>query len=224
MISDAVRARVERWYGRPATVVYPPVDVDYYVAAALGEKARQDYVLGVSRWISYKRMDLVIEAAAAVGRPAVIVGAGPERARLHALAQTVDVPVTFVESPSDDELRALYRQAAVLVFPAEEDFGIVPVEAQAAGTPVVALRRGGSLETVLPGVTGCLVDDQGAEQLAEGIEVAVSLDLTTAAARDHVRQFSVASFKRGVRGVDSAVRTSRHGDLRCLSRPVRSAD
>lgn len=198
-ISNVVRKRIEQFYERDAEVVFPPVDTEFFGAPAEhgAERAREPFVLGVSRWIRYKRLDLVIEAGSRVGLPVVIAGHGPGEAELRAIAAQARVPVTFEHRPSDERLRELYRSAATLVFPAEEDFGIVPVEAQAAGTPVVALARGGSLDTVADGVSGALVHEQSAAAFAAGIERALGIDARTEAQRRHVDRFSVDAFDRG---------------------------
>jgi glycosyltransferase involved in cell wall biosynthesis len=194
-ISTVVVDRIQQFYGRDAEVVFPPVDVDFFREP--DDVERSDYVLGVSRWIRYKRLDLVIAAAELAGRPAVIAGSGPMEAELRALAEHASVPVTIVRSPTDTQLRRLYRGASVVVFPADEDFGIVPVEAQAADTPVVALRSGGSLDTVLHGSTGMLVEDQDALSFAEAIERAATL--RPSLHPDHVEKFSVGTFRTAFR-------------------------
>lgn len=197
-ISGVVRERIEEFYGREATVVFPPVDTDFYTPAIDGsaDRSADPFVLGVSRWIPYKRLDIVIDAAAKLGLPAVIAGHGPGEGELRALAERASVPVTFERRPSDERLRDLYRSAAVLVFPAEEDFGIIPVEAQAAGTPVVALARGGSLDTVHDGVTGVLVAEQSATAMAEGIERALAMNVPPEKFAAHAERFSAAAFRR----------------------------
>jgi glycosyltransferase involved in cell wall biosynthesis len=197
-ISNVVRERIEEFYDREAEVVFPPVDTEYFAAAPGGDAAaREPFVLGVSRWIRYKRLDLVIDAASRLGLPAVIAGHGPGEAELRTLADRAGVPVTFERRPSDERLRELYRTAAVLVFPAEEDFGIVPVEAQSAGTPVVAYARGGSLDTVDDGVSGALVHEQTAEAFAAGIERVLGMEPNAAGRREHAERFSVEAFRRG---------------------------
>jgi glycosyltransferase involved in cell wall biosynthesis len=160
--SSEVAARIRRFWGREATVIHPPVDVDFFRPPRPQDyrlELPRNFVLGASRWIPYKRLDLVMEAGRASGRPVVIAGAGPEEVALRRRASQMPAgAVTFVASPTAQQLRELYARADVYCFPAHEDFGMMPLEAQACGTPVVALRRGGSLETVVDGVTGELVD------------------------------------------------------------------
>jgi glycosyltransferase involved in cell wall biosynthesis len=154
-----VRARLRRFWRRDARVIHPPVDVGYYAAAPAAVRAQErTYLLGVGRWIPYKNFDLAIAIADAAGVPLVIAGSGPAEPALRRAAARATVPVTFEHRPSRERLRELYWGARALLFPAHEDFGIIPVEAQACGTPVVGVRRGGLLETVLDGETGYLVD------------------------------------------------------------------
>ncbi len=198
-ISTAVCGRIAEFYGREATTVFPPVDIDFFGAEPPADDpapTNEPYVLGVSRWIPYKRLDIVIAAGDAAGLPVVIAGGGPDEAVLRDAAARARVPVTFVHNPDDERLRRLYRGAAVLVFPAEEDFGIIPVEAQAAGTPVVALGRGGSLDTVRPGETGVLVSSQEVDEVADGIRCAVGMPRSPDAFAAHVATFSVPSFRQ----------------------------
>lgn len=190
--SRAVADRVKQHWHRECTVIAPPVRVEYF-----GERsdlpATRDYVLGVGRWVSYKNLDLVVEVGDKVGLPVKIAGRGEDKARIVAAAEVARIPVQLIESPSDEVLRGLYRNAAVLVFPTVDDFGIVPVEAQAAGTPVVAPRRGGALDTVLDGVTGILTADLDPVSMAEAAVAAMGL--SEAACREHSNEFSRARFK-----------------------------
>lgn len=198
-ISTEVQRRIARFYGRDSRVIFPPVDTSFFSAPAadLPIDIERDYVLGVSRWIPYKRLVLVIEAGERVGLPVVIAGDGPLAPALTAKAERASVPVRLVRRPSDEMLRSLYSKAAVVVFPPEEDFGIVPVEAQAAGTPVVALAAGGSLDTVLDGDTGALVAEQTAEAFADGIRRA--LGIGTVQASEHIARFSPGVFRSELR-------------------------
>jgi glycosyltransferase involved in cell wall biosynthesis len=201
-ISRAVCDRIGEYYGREARVIYPPVDIDFFRADDQPVDRRdrtadeEPYLLGFSRWIPYKRLDLVIAAGERLGMPVVIAGHGPGEPDLRAQAERASVPVRLECKPSDERLRELYRNAAAFVFPAEEDFGIVPVECQAAGTPVVAYARGGSLDTVRDGVTGALVESQDADAFADGTRRALALSLDSTTARGHVEQFSSRAFRR----------------------------
>lgn len=157
--SQEVRARIQRYWRRDATVINPPVDVDFFSAAPVADRSQsRDYLLGVGRWIPYKNFDLVVAIAEAAGMPLVIAGSGPEENNLRRAAARAGVPVSVETRPDRDRLRQLYWGARALVFPVHEDFGIIPVEAQACGTPVLGLRRGGLLETVVDGESGFLVD------------------------------------------------------------------
>lgn len=154
-----VRARIRRYWGRDAEVIHPPVDVDFFAAAPESDRNQpRDYLLGVGRWIAYKNFDLIIAIADAAALPLVIAGSGPLEHQLRRVAERARVPVRFEIRPDRARLRRLYWGARALLFPVHEDFGIIPVEAQASRTPVLGLRRGGLLETVVDGETGLLVD------------------------------------------------------------------
>ncbi|RIX26684.1 glycosyltransferase [Amnibacterium setariae] len=215
--SEFVRARVEAAWRRDAVVINPPVDVDRIMEGApwadrveAAEREVLDslpdvFVLGASRFVSYKRLDLVIRAGEAAGLPVVLAGEGPLRPELEELAAQAGVPVHFVERPSSPLLYALYEAAAVFVFPAVEDFGMMPVEAMAAGAPVVANGLGGARESVTPGVSGVLVDGFAAGELREAVDAAMSLD--RASIPDTVRRFSVPRFQERIdRWVGEGVR------------------
>ena len=210
-ISHYVAGRIRRYYNREATVVYPPVDTDFYHpdSAVPGR-----YALVVSALVPYKRLDLAIDACRIAGVPLKIVGDGPDRGMLerHAAAGrsgTVGTigttgavepsgsppgQVEFLGRRSDEELRALYRGAAVVMLPGEEDFGIVPLEAQACGRPVVAYARGGALETVVPGETGFLVEDPSPAAFADAVRRAMDRRFDATAIRRHAERFGRARF------------------------------
>ncbi|MEM9650866.1 MAG: glycosyltransferase [Actinomycetota bacterium] len=158
--SRTVAGRILRWWGRHATVVHPPVDVRYHTPAAVD---REDFFLVAGRLVPYKRVDLAVAAATAAGRRLVVAGDGRALPGLRSMAGPT---VEFVGAVDDAELRDLYRRCAALVFPGEEDFGIVPVEAQACGAPVIAAAVGGATETVVDGVTGSLLDLDGDDPVA----------------------------------------------------------
>jgi glycosyltransferase involved in cell wall biosynthesis len=164
--SSAVAARIALHYGREATVCHPPVDVAFFTPPA-PEAPRGDFLLAVGALVPYKRFETAIAAARRLGRRLVLVGAGPERVRLEALADGADVDMKSGLSP--EALRELYRTCAAWVQPGEEDFGISAVEALACGAPVVALGRGGVRDIVRDGENGVLCSEEGPEALAEGV-------------------------------------------------------
>jgi glycosyltransferase involved in cell wall biosynthesis len=195
--SVEVARRIQRHWNREAHVIHPPVNTRFFSAIAETKPGpEQGYILGVSRFIPYKRLDLVIDTGEQLGMPVVIAGAGPGEGELRAHAERRRIPVSFRIHPTDSELRDLYRNAACLVFPVHEDFGIVPVEAQAAGTPVVGIRAGGVLETVDHGSTGVLVADLTASALAQGVRD--SAGISAEACRRWAAQFSSERFEAEV--------------------------
>jgi glycosyltransferase involved in cell wall biosynthesis len=187
-ISHYVAGRIARYYNREAIVVYPPVDTDFFFP---NSEAPERFVLVVSALVPYKRIEIAIDACARARVPLKIVGGGPDRA---ALERRADGNTEFLGRLSDEEVRALYRRAALTVLPGEEDFGIVPLEAQACGRPVVALARGGARETVVPGETGLLVDDADPEAFAAAIDRALQHRFDSEAIRRHAERFSRARF------------------------------
>jgi len=189
--SRAVADRIAEFWNRDAVVIPPPVRVGFFGETTDAEPSR-DYLLSVGRWITYKNVHLVAEVADRLGMPAKIAGRGPDKDRILAAAENASVPVEVIESPSDEHLRDLYRNAACLVFPTVEDFGMVPVEAQSAGTPVVAIGEGGALETVADGVSGVFAEDVSVPALAEAVLAA--LPLAGDGPRKNAAQFSPESF------------------------------
>lgn len=168
-ISETIAQRIEECYGRTSQVIYPPVDTDFYVPT---EGRREDFYLVASALVPYKKTELAIQACAKLGRRLVVLGSGPDRSRLERMAGP---SVEFLGWRPDIELRDYLRRCRALLFPGHEDFGIVPVEAQACGAPVIAFARGGAVETVLkasegrPG-TGVFFDEQTGESLAGAME------------------------------------------------------
>ena len=187
-ISRYVAGRIGRYYNREAAVVYPPVDTDFFHPDGA---ARERVALVVSALVPYKRIDVAIAACARARVPLTIVGDGPERA---ALERTAGPDVRFLGHRTNEDIRELYRRAAVTLLPGEEDFGIAPLEAQACGRPVVALGRGGALETVKHGETGVLVDDPSADAFADAVADAVDRSFDAGAIRRHAERFGRARF------------------------------
>ena len=200
--SQHVARRIRRYYNRRSAVIYPPVDTDFYCPAAVEPTPT---ALVVSALVPYKRIDLAIDACRRAGVRLKVVGQGPEEARLRAMA---DSSVEFLGACEDAEIRRLYRESGVVLLPGEEDFGIVPIEAQACGRPVVALCRGGALETVRDGITGVLVDSDSAEAFAAGIGRALDGPFDLAVIRRHAvgfgRERFLAEFRAAAEGILSA--------------------
>ncbi|MCF6291489.1 MAG: glycosyltransferase [Desulfobacterales bacterium] len=161
--SRVVRDRIRKYYRRDAKVIYPPCGVERFQVSDRSD----DYYLCVSRLVGYKRIDLAVRAFKENGQRLVVAGAGPEMQRLKSMAGK---NIEFAGWVSDRELALLYADCKALVFPGEEDFGIVVVEAQATGKPVIAYGRGGALETVLPGRTGLFFYEKTPAALNEAIE------------------------------------------------------
>jgi len=195
--SAEVRDRIRRFWGRDAKVIHPPVDTEYFSRKPLDEQGcPRDYLLGVGRWIGYKNFDLMIEIADRAGVPLVLAGSGPLEAALRRAASKVGVPVRFEVRPERERLRQLYSGARALLYPAHEDFGIVPVEAQACGTPVIGLDRGGLRETVIDGETGFLVT--GLDPASYVARLPAVDNLSREAIAKHATRFSRAAFDERV--------------------------
>jgi glycosyltransferase involved in cell wall biosynthesis len=193
--SAHVAGRIEQYYNRRASVLYPPVSTDFFTP---GDAPPDPYFLVVSALVPYKRIDTAIAAAGLLRVPVKVVGTGPDEARLRALAGPT---VEFLGGLGDEDVRALYRRAQAVLLPGEEDFGIVPVEAMACGRPVVALDRGGARETVTHGVTGWLVSDPAPSAFADAMDHARRQPLDPAAARAGAERFSPARFEAGFRAM-----------------------
>jgi glycosyltransferase involved in cell wall biosynthesis len=194
-ISQYVARRIGLYYNRRSSLVYPPVETTFYTPPPAPTPPAG--LLVVSALVPYKRLDLAIAAAARARLPLTVVGDGPERQRLEASA---GAGVRFLGWCSNEEIRELYRGSIATILPGEEDFGIVPLESQACGRPVVALGRGGALETVIDGETGLLVEP-GEEALADGLRRAVESTWDADRIRRHAERFSRERFVREIRDV-----------------------
>jgi glycosyltransferase involved in cell wall biosynthesis len=206
-ISQYVARRIATHYNRQSAVVHPPVNTAYFVPDGVGREAR---ALVVSALVPYKRVEVAIAACQQVGLPLTIVGHGPEEARLRAVAGS---QVEFTGPLSDDAVRDLYRRSAMVLLPGEEDFGIVPVEAQACGTPVVALGRGGALETVVDGETGVLTAD-GVDACAAGIRRALQTTWSVERCRTHAEHFATERFVDAIGEAMVSLQTATPEDAR----------
>ncbi len=162
--SSFIARRLQQAYRRPATVVHPPIDVDAFRPA--DDVRGEDFFLWCGELVAYKRPDRAIDAFNALGLPLVVIGGGEELERLRKRAGP---NIRFLGKASFDDLRSHMARCRALVFPGEEDFGMVPVEVQASGRPVIALARGGATETVAHGETGMLYDDDTVDGLVAAV-------------------------------------------------------
>lgn len=192
-ISDHVRKRIREFYGRDAAVIYPPVETDYFTPD--GRTPREEFYLAVSALVPYKRMELAIETFNQIGRPLVIIGDGPERKSLERMAGPA---VRFLGWQPADVLRDYYRRARALIFPGEEDFGIVPVEMQSCGGCVIAYGRGGALETILENRTGLFFYDATTSALADAVSRFEKSAWDPAQANTHALGFNRDRFKKEI--------------------------
>ncbi|HEX2942127.1 MAG TPA: glycosyltransferase [Rhodopila sp.] len=201
--SRNVAQRIKKYYRRDAIVVHPPVDTDRFTPTS---RPVNGYYLYVGQLIGYKQVNLAIEAFNRLQRPLVIVGDGAQR---NALMRLAGPTIRFLGRVNDTELRKVYSECRALVFPGEEDFGIVPLEAMASGRPVLAYGRGGALETVIPGETGLLFQEQTPEALIDVVrqyEATESLFDPNAIA-SHASAFSGNRFEQTMRlAIDRALK------------------
>lgn len=211
-ISQSSAAAIRSFYGRDAAVLHCPIDVKRFAEGA--KCARQDYFLLVSRLQQWKQVDYAIEAFNRLGLPLRVIGTGPEEAKLRALAGP---GISFLGAVDDEALIRAYGEARAVVFPPELEYGLVPLEANAAGTPVIALGRGGVLETMVDRndpagrkPTAVLYPDPTAECLMEAVRAFCATDFSRANLMAHVAPFDIAEFRRGLRAmVDEFLATGR---------------
>jgi glycosyltransferase involved in cell wall biosynthesis len=195
--SQTVRRRIAKYYRRDSEVVYPPVDLARFTVSPLPPSSDNPYLV-VSRLVQYKRVEVAVEACTRLGLPLTVIGDGPESTRLRRLAGPT---ITFLGEVDDRMIESAYRSCRALIFTADEDFGIVPLEAMACGRPVLALNKGGATETVIDGVTGILYEDAGVEALVEALRAFRSTDFNPAACRARAEEFSVSQFHCGVKTI-----------------------
>lgn len=209
-ISREVQARIRRYYRRDSTVIYPPVDTSRFAPSS----RHDDYYLIVSRLIPYKRIDLAVRAFNQLGLPLVIAGDGRDRAALEALAGPT---ITFLGRVPDDDLPDLFARCRAFVLPGREDFSIAPVQAQAAGRPVIAYRAGGVFDTVINGKTGVFFEEQTPEALAAAVHAFDPESVNPEDCRVNAERFAVEVFRERLGRFIEAVLspdkgTRRHGD------------
>jgi glycosyltransferase involved in cell wall biosynthesis len=195
--SAHIARKIEKFYGRCAEVVHPFVELERFASLSLNNTGKGGYFLWVGALAPYKRVDIAVEAFTRLKLPLWIVGAGQDAARLR---EDLPANIRVLGRISDAELGTLYRNARALIFTADEDFGITPLEAQAAGRPVIAFGRGGSLETV-NAETGLFFEEQTAQSLVDAVKRfdRWEYDFSPAKARAHAQQFEKARFLRQMR-------------------------
>ena len=160
--SRYIARRIEKIYGKPSDVIYPPVDVDKFTL----REAKEEFYLTASRMVPYKKIDLIVEAFSQTDKKLVVVGNGPDMAKIKSKAGK---NVELLGFADDETMRDLMGRAKAFVFAAEEDFGITPVEAQACGTPVICFGRGGARETVIDGESGLYFMEQNVKELLDAV-------------------------------------------------------
>lgn len=189
-ISSAIQQRIKRFYDRDSEIIYPPVETTRYEPVDQPD----DYFLVVSRLIPYKRIDLAVQACTKLGLPLLVGGAGRDRERLEAMAGPT---VEFLGRVPDEDLPDLMARCKAFIFPGLEDFGIAPVEAQAAGRPAIAYRAGGPLDTVIDGETGVFFDQQTVESLCDAFNRFEEMPAPSPArCRENAERFDTAVFNR----------------------------
>jgi glycosyltransferase involved in cell wall biosynthesis len=198
--SNFTAKRITRYYNRRADVVFGPVDVERFLAV---ERAREDFYLFFGQLVGYKRADLAVEACVKSGRKLVVAGAGKLAGAIMRAAKKSAL-VTFTGRVSDEEIARLFSRARALIFPGVEDLGLVPIEANAAGLPVIAYKKGGALDTVAENRTGVFFEEQSAQSLIAALDYFEKHE-TRFSDRSvftaHVRQFSKEAFQSRVQKI-----------------------
>ena len=190
-ISREVQDRISEFYGRESTIIYPPVDVHRFHPVT----RRDDYYFIVSRLVPYRRIDLAVRAFNQLKLPLVIAGDGRSRESLEALAGP---SITFLGRVSDDDLPGLFAHCRAYVLPGVEDFGIAPVQAQAAGRPVIAYAAGGAMDTVIEGRTGTYFHEQTPEALACAVRAFDPDQISPQICRNNAERFAAGVFKKSM--------------------------
>lgn len=190
-ISTEIQERIQKYYDRDSIIIYPPVETERFKPVPAEEV--EDYFLIVSRLIPYKRIDLAVQAATALNLPLKIGGKGRDMERLQEMAGST---VEFLGFVPDEDLPGLMARAKAFIFPGLEDFGITPVQAEAAGRPVIAYKGGGALDTVIPGVTGEYFTEQTVESLVAVMRDFDDSQYDPAAIREHALKFDTQIFNQ----------------------------
>lgn len=182
--SHHIAKKIKKYYRKEATVIYPPVDTDFFIP---DDEQQDDFYLYVGALTPYKRVDIIVEAFTRLGKPLKVIGTGPELKKIKINAGR---NVQFLGSVSKESVRIHLQRARALVFAAEEDFGIIPVEAQACGKPVIAYGRGGALETIIDGKTGIFFNEQSPNSLISAIDRFERMEFDPRICRQNALKFS----------------------------------
>jgi len=191
-ISNEVLDRIQKYYHRESSIIYPSIDDKFYSKDYTSQKYREYYLI-VSRLIPYKKVDLAIKVFNILKKPLVIVGTGSEMSHLKNLAGST---VKFAGAVDDVSLINFYKDAKAVIFPQNEDYGLVPLEAQACGTPVIAYGKGGALETIVKGKTGIFFEEQTTESLKDAIARFEKLSLSSEDCHRNALRFNSQTFKK----------------------------
>ena len=214
--SATVAARIKRYYAANATVIYPPVDTDAFSPEAASEIG--DYFLMVGELVSYKRPDLAIRAFNELRLPLVVIGGGEMLDEVRRLAGPT---VKIMGSQPFEVLKHHYARCRALIFPGEEDFGMVPVEAMASGRPVIAYGRGGALETVADGVSGIFFEKQTVEDITSAVKRLSQLEIDPQGIVAHAKRFGRDRFLQEIRGHISGLLAQKAARPASIERPRR---
>lgn len=189
--STYISGRISKYYRRDSKVIFPPVNTHLYKISETDE----NFYLIVSRLVTYKRIDIAVEAFNDLEYPLIIIGAGPEKEKLEKRAKN---NIKFLGRLSDEEIRDFYSKCKAFIFPGEEDFGITPVECEASGRPVIAYKRGGALDTILDGKTGTFFQEQNAESLVKAVKEFEEngVEYNNEQIKEYSERFSVERFKK----------------------------
>jgi len=190
-ISTEVQHRIKKYYNRDSVIIFPPVRCSLFSMS----DTDGDYFLVVSRLVYYKRFDLAVKACTKLGKKLIVIGDGPERKELEKMAGPT---VQFLGRQPDEVVHKHMAECKALLFPGEEDFGIVPVEAEACGRPVIAYGKGGALDTVIPDKTGVLFYEQTEDSLAEAIKKFDTMTFDKEEIRNHALKFDEPEFRRQI--------------------------
>ncbi|TXN36640.1 glycosyltransferase family 4 protein [Methylobacterium sp. WL119] len=213
--SKTVASRLQRYYRRESTVIHPPVTVRDFSPVASEEVS--DYYLMVGELVAYKRPELAVELFNRTGKKLVVIGGGQMLHQLRAMAQP---NVTLLGSQPFDVLKHHYARCRALIFPGEEDFGIVPVEAMASGRPVIAFKRGGATETVVEGRTGVFFDVQSCDAIQNAIVRFEGMTFNTTDIVAHANDFSETVFEKEMRAFIRRALDERAGHSQDLSHSI----